>query len=344
MTTAVARAGRRALEWWERFWFEPVPPDSYALLRIAFGLLGILHLIGATPIPMFWTPAGIMPIAGAGLGVRAALSGGAVGVLFGWAFYFGLLIAFGAMTLGAFTSWVVPLCFLGSVAEGAWNRLPLSSAYQVLVAVLFYLMWADCAGAPSLDAWRAGRAGSTVRRQPSIWPLRLIRFQVALLYLNSGLWKLTGVPWQNGSAVHYVLNMNIFHRFPGGVPVALDWTLVSATYLTVFWEVGFAFMLFNRWTRIVALAAGVLLHAGLWASLELGPFSAMMIASYLAFLDPRWVARIVRHRITPSSASASAYANSAPNIPFSHDSAHADNLHAFDVARQRYRVSSARTH
>jgi 6-phosphofructokinase len=33
-------------------------------------------------------------------------------------------------------------------------------------------------------------------------------------------------------------------------------------------------------------AGWIALHAGLWSTLELGPFSFIMIASYLSFLDP----------------------------------------------------------
>jgi hypothetical protein len=80
--------------------------------------------------------------------------------------------------------------------------------------------------------------------------------------------------------------LNIFHRFPWPLPPSFDWTTTIGTYVTLFWEITFPVMMLNRFTRRFALLLGIALHAGMWSTLELGPFSFIMIASYLSFLDP----------------------------------------------------------
>jgi hypothetical protein len=204
-----------------------------------------------------------------------------------------------------------------------WNPLPLSSAQQVLVVILFCLVWADSGASLSVDAWLARRrepaAGAPNDSDNEIWPLRLIRIQVAFIYLNSGLWKLFGASWRDGTAIYHSMNLNVFHRVPFAVPPGAEWTLTVATYVTLLWELTFCFMLLHRVTRRVALVTGVLLHMGVWATLEVGPFSWLMIASYLAFLDPSVVSRFVAThlRAIPGSDVKSAIGSPIPS-PSSH--------------------------
>ena len=87
------------------------------------------------------------------------------------------------------------------------------------------------------------------------------------------------------------MSQNIFHRFPLAIPPGGEWALTLGTYLTVAWEISFAFMLFNRWTRAAALVAGVFVHIGIWAGMEVGSFSLVTLATYVAFLDPHALAR-----------------------------------------------------
>jgi len=143
----------------------------------------------------------------------------------------------------------------------------------------------------SVDAWRRHRHIGAPSSEPiyAIAPLRLIRFQIALVYFNAGLWKLLNPLWRNGSAVHYVLETNVYHRFPVLLPATFDWVIPVLTYGTLFWEIAFAFLLLFRPTRRVAIALGVLLHAGMLSTIEIGPFHWVMLASYLSFLDPRSV-------------------------------------------------------
>lgn len=45
------------------------PPHLYALLRIAFGVIGLIHLAAMSDIAAYWAPDGILPT-----GSHAALS------------------------------------------------------------------------------------------------------------------------------------------------------------------------------------------------------------------------------------------------------------------------------
>lgn len=288
--------GRGGPRQWEDFWFQEVPPHLYALLRICVGAIGILGVLGATPVSMFWAMDGLAPIPGDGLGIRQQIQALGFGTLAGWGAFAALLAAFVAMTLGWRSRIAVPVCFAGSLLQSYWNNLPLSAAHQTLLAVLFCLMWVDTGGIWSLSGpSRGGRgaADSPPANQP-VWPLRLLRYQVSLIYLGSGLWKLMDPAWRDGSAIHFVANNNVFHRFPHAIPPQMDGVMMAATYVILAWELSFAVAVLHRWSRRVALLLGVLLHAGMWAMLELGPFSWLMVASYLAFLDPSWVSRTIR--------------------------------------------------
>jgi len=57
-------------------------------------------------------------------------------------------------------------------------------------------------------------------------------------------------------------------------------------YVSIRFELSFAILVFFRRTRPFALLGGIALHAGLFAALELGPFSLLMVASYACYLDP----------------------------------------------------------
>jgi hypothetical protein len=289
---ATARAGPHA-RWsslvsrWEAYWFRPIPPHSYALLRIAFGALGLLTLVGLTPVDLFWPLDGITPVAETGM--RGAIADAGLGTILGWV-AFGLLVAaFTAMTVGYNSDVAVLLCLVGVILQHHWNRFPLSSAHVVMVDVLFCLVWTQTGRVWSVDAiWKRRRgldADADAAGLP-IWPLRLLMYQVAVIYGCSGLWKFMYGGWRDGQAVHWSVNLNAFHRLPWPLPAEAGLLLAGLTWFTLFFELAFPVLVVFRRTRPLALILGVLLHVGLLLMLELGPFSYLMIASYIAFLDP----------------------------------------------------------
>lgn len=288
----------RAISSWQRFWFTPIPPHIYAVLRIGFGLSGLAMLLIRADLSALWDLQGFVPMDRGWTGLKAWLAANDPTGLAGRVVFLVCLTTFVAMTLGAWSRVTVPLSFAGAMLQYGWNDLPMSGADAALRAFLFCLIWTDCGAVWSVDAWRARRGfeGARLRRPqwPVIAPLRLIRFQLALIYLSAGLWKLQSPLWRDGSALYYVLNSNVFRRFPYAVPTNVEWLTTLATYGTLFWELSFAPMVLFRSTRSLALFTGALIHLGMFATMEVGAFHLVMLASYVAFLDPNKVPDLPR--------------------------------------------------
>jgi len=260
----------------------------YALLRITIGVAGVWSLLGLTDLATFWDLGGLVSRDGL-VAVKTWAAAHEAGGVLGRGLFAACLTALVAMTVGFRSALTVPLTLVCLLLETSWNYLPLSGAQEAVQGFLFCLMWADTGAVWSVDSWLEHRRtpiGERVSRQVSVAPLRLIRYQVALIYLASGLWKLYNPLWREGLAVHFVLNSNVFHRFPNVLPANLEWVATIATYVTLGWELGFAFLLLYRPTRRLALVAGVLIHLGMLVLIEIGPFHFVMLAAYPAFLDP----------------------------------------------------------
>ena len=207
---------------WEAYWFDPVPPHAFALLRIGLAMVALWSLAGLRPVEMFWSLDGLSPLPSNPSGPRAWLMEQGLSAAAGWAFFGYSAVAASAMLLGLRSDAAVLCTFLGLWLQTYWNRLPLSSAHQVELVVLFCLIWTETGRVWSLDARRRPADAAPQPGWLPIWPLRLIRAQVALIYLSSALWKLMYPAWRDGTAVYWVLNLNAFHRFPWPIPVGLD--------------------------------------------------------------------------------------------------------------------------
>jgi len=258
-----------------------IPPHSYALLRILLGVVGLVSMFGLTPIGMYWPLDGLAALPNDGF--RGWVAERGLGTLAGTVLFWALIVSFSAMIVGVRSDAAVFASFVGLVAQTHWNGLPLSSAHQVMTVLLFCLIWTETGQVWSLDARWAGR--HEFRPLPA-WPLWLMRCQVAIVYLSSGLHKFAYPMWRDGTAVHWALNLNAFHRFPWPWPAAAAPLEAFLTWGTLMFELTFWLLVIFRRTRPWVLIGGVALHAGLFATLELGPFSFLMVASYVCYLDP----------------------------------------------------------
>jgi hypothetical protein len=297
------------IEWWKRHWFSEVPPHVFAAFRIVVGIAGCLTMLGLLDVPLLLSPDGIAPPPGPGvLGVRAAILRANLGTAAGWAVWSANFVAFSALVAGWRTGLASLLAFVASGALIWWNPLPLSAGQHLLHGLTLYLVVSDSGCVWSVDAWRAARRGHPIPPTPQpIWPLRLLQYQVCVMYAAAAMFKLLDSSWRDGTALHYILNYNAFQRLPGEVPPWLDPVLAVLAYTTLAWEGLFAPAMLFRPTRRVFLVMGISMHVGMWALLDLGPFTPTVLAAYVAFIDAedaRWLAERwsrFRARVRPAT-------------------------------------------
>jgi hypothetical protein len=205
------------------------------------------------------------------------------------------------------TAFVYGLCLLACflTAIGLWTRVS-TIAMFVLITTLhhrapdilhsgdtlmrqmaFLIMLAPSGRACSVDRlialWK-GRAPA-VPADVSLWPQRLMQFQVTVVYFTTVWHKFNGSHWRDGTATWFVPQLHEFDRFP--VPAFFDQQPMVAitTYATLLIELGVGVLAYSRPLRKWVLLAGVLLHAGIEYRFNIPLFSFMMTSTYLAFYD-----------------------------------------------------------
>ncbi|MCX5557500.1 HTTM domain-containing protein [Streptomyces sp. NBC_00038] len=113
-----------------------------------------------------------------------------------------------------------------------------------------------------------------------------IAVQVCLIYATSGWYKVQGSRWQEGSALHYALNLEYFAPWPwlSAILAANTVMVLLMSYGTVILQVAFPFTLANRKVKNVLLAVMIVEHAGIAVVLGIPFFSMVMIACDAVFL------------------------------------------------------------
>jgi hypothetical protein len=163
----------------------------------------------------------------------------------------------------------------------------------------FCLMFMPAGRALSLDrllaARRHRRRGDPEPFPPprpaAPWAQRVLQIQLALVYLATIRWKLTGITWIHGTAVYYATRLAEFDRFPVPYIFRDPYTIKLATWGTLVVEFALGALVWFRDLRYPILLAGVMLHLGLEYSMNIPLFQWTMITAYVLFIDPRDVRR-----------------------------------------------------
>jgi len=296
---------------WVRFWHQPVRAERLALMRIllALALLGDQFCQFLPNLAHFYGPDGVGPD---GLFKSQLVS-------WKWTYAF---FSTDNMTIiyPAFALWVVVTVLFLFGWRTRWTTFALwfltrcfidrnpdlrNKGDDTLQVALFLLLLSPCGQALSLDVWRLRRKGlvtGPVWVKP--WSLRLIQLQLCLIYCTTGLVKLKGTHWMEGSflewfqgtwwdgrSVHFVLNLTERgHWAYAQLPLPF-WITMPMTYTSVWWECLFPLLMLNRWTRRLALTMGVLFHVGISVVIEVGFFGFYTLSFYGAWTPDRFWSR-----------------------------------------------------
>lgn len=182
---------------------------------------------------------------------------------------------------------------------------------NLLLLMALYLTLTACGRRWSLDARRArikaARTDAARTRHVVAQDLRaarrtlvtvvhncgvlVIAAQVCFLYGSAGLYKVQGSFWDDGTALHYVLNLELFQPWPA-LSHAMDrypLAMAVAGYLTVLTQVAFPFVLFGR-LKYPVLTVLLGMHVAIAVVLGLPLFSGTMIVADAVFLPDRFYA------------------------------------------------------
>ncbi len=120
------------------------------------------------------------------------------------------------------------------------------------------------------------------------------QIQVSLIYLLSGFDKITSEAWRSGEAIFSIINMDFF--FNPLISISLDKTeCLLIAWVTIFFELGFAFLIWVKKFRMPLLCIGIVFHVAIAFLLSLPDFGLIMILLYSLFIPyEKWVGRTKR--------------------------------------------------
>ena len=294
---------------WNRFWFTPTDPAVLCLIRLlAGGMLLYTHLVWTIDLDAFFAPShGWLPTE---FMRQVYGEGGPTWSVFyylesawaRWLCHFFALGVFACLAAGLFSRPAAVMAFF--LAVNYANRVTPGAYFgldKINCMLALYLMLGPCGARYSLDRLWSLRRGARAEVVPSVAAnvaIRLIQLHMCIIYLFSGLAKLEGISWRSGVAVW--LSVANYEYQSLDMTWLAGWPQIVAllTYVTVFWELFYCCLIWNRYTRPPMLLIAVGVHGGIAASLGMITFGVVMLIGNLAFLTPA----TVRHAVDPLAA------------------------------------------
>ena len=165
----------------------------------------------------------------------------------------------------------------------------------------------------SVDAWwRRARGAAPLPPAGPTWPLFLLRTQVSLVYLASGISKLVDPDWLSGLVLwdRVVRYQHVLDPLPEGVvdlltTRSLYWLVAPAAILV---ELSLGVGLWFTRTRLAALWLAIVFHLSIEVSAKVEVFSYGAIAALVIWVTPAARDRVVRLRTDDPAARALAAA------------------------------------
>lgn len=283
---------------WDWFWFDSKSNEqlfSLSIFRICFSsVLFFFYITRAFDVDFFYSDNGIMPIAYRStqeyykfhptfLSYFASAQTIQIFHCFFLLCIFSLLIGF-QTRISAILTYVLHLMFTNRNISVMFGVDMISTFY------FLYLCFANCSAYFSIDSLlkKSNKSQSVISH--IAW--RLMQIQLCVIYAYSGLEKLKGTRWWDGSAIWDVLSMGTMQRwdlsFVAHVPILLS----VAVYVVLFWEVYFPVLIWLPKFRLPMLFYGFVMHLGIFLFMNLPSFGFMMISLYLLFLregEIRWI-------------------------------------------------------
>lgn len=288
---------------WNWFWFDSRSNDALSVLsffRICFSLVMLFCYVSrAFDVDFFYSEQGLLPswhIANVEFfkyhpnilgGISSSL------VLNGLHSVFLLLLVL--LALGFATRIVAPLTYFLHMMFINRNMSVMFGVDMIATFYFLYLCFANSGAQFSLDK----KIGWSNPKQSPLSHIswRLMQVQLCVIYGFSGLEKLKGTRWWDGSAIWDVLSMGNMQRWDLSFVAHAPVLLAANVYVVLFWEIYFPILVWVPKLRPLVLAFGVLMHLGIFLFMNLPSFGFLMISLYILFLNKAEIEKILAARL-----------------------------------------------
>lgn len=192
-----------------------------------------------------------------------------------------------AIAVGLYYRLAAAAFFVGFTYVELLDKATYLNHYYLASLLSGLLIFLPAANLWSVDAWR--RPGRTSHRIPS-WPVNLLRFQLAVVYLFAGVakinsdWLIDAQPMRIWLAARSDLPL-------AGPFLAQIWVAYAFSWIGAIYDL--AIVLFLLWprTRFAAYVTVILFHAMTAVLFPIGMFPWLMIVATLLFFPPDWPRR-----------------------------------------------------
>ena len=291
---------------WLSFWFAEVDPTLLGIIRIiAGGMILYTHLVWSLGLDGFLGPDGWQ-----GRELMSVFQDSQVAISFWnvlppdwlWPIHLVCLALLLMFVLGMATPVTAWLAYIITVSYAYRAQMANFGLDQINAMLAFYLAIGPCGASLSFDRWwrtrQAQKTGQPIDPpKPSAaanLSLRLIQVHLCIIYLFAGISKLQGELWWNGFAV-WNAAANLEYQSGDLTWLAyVPWFCNLLTIGTIFWEISFWALVWNKTLRLPVLLIGVLMHLGIGAFLGMWTFGLAMIFAYLSFIPPESAPGILR--------------------------------------------------
>lgn len=282
---------------------------SFSILRILYGLGLLMTLVPSIPersllwgLASFW----VDPEAKRrGFFTFNTLFPKENALVFDFVFFLMIAVVI-AFTIGYQTRLMTVLVWVLVFSLQANNPYVLNGGDTLYRITLPFLIFANLGAHYSVDSWlakRRKRRSQRERRARQLIPSYIVNaghnvalilccFQIIVVYVVSGIWKLQGDEWLDGTALFYALRIDSFMVYPAFNELLWQSSLLIyvATFIALWVQTLFPLALLWRPSRIFVLISLVFMHSGIGILLGLWPFSLLMIALDMLYIrDSTWV-------------------------------------------------------
>lgn len=311
----IQSAWRSWVHGWNDFFHEPCDARVCAGVRIVFAALVLIHWAVLYPdLELWFTAEGVVPFE-----LSREITSTHAWTLLAWltdtpaAVHVAFWVAVGhtlALFVGLLPRVNAFFVFLWIVSFQVRNPVITDGEDTLMRLLGFFLIWLPSGQCWSVNSlvrrwWTKTRGASdsfqgvqSAACQAPGWPLRLLQIEMAAMFLSSGLVKLGGDAWLNGTAMYYVSRLPDFYgRLP--VPGRLfetPWTVALVTWSVLAAEVIVPVLIWFRETRLACLFVVLVFHLANEWTMNLFLFHWLMLCGWIAFLQPGDLSRLIGQR------------------------------------------------